>query len=374
MKHDLGLTFGEIFDGDFDAFRNQLQDIQQFRKGRQESEKWVQNLRFLDVSKVPDLEHLDQEPSRKRKRVAGNRKGLGQRTDSGVRSSAVIPIVTRELGTAPYIAVSWRWPTEQQPPNHNGRSSFDYRIRRPGSNQKLLKSAFSDHYLERVIKFAHKYDIENIWIDTESIYQREGDQKQYPNDQQLGVQIMDVVYSQSTFSLALLQTSLTRQSELDLLSNLLTRSVFVDENDKDNPELKPEFDPLMLQKLILKILSDDRWSRGWIFQEDHLSSDRMTLLIPHAEHLNKDAYRDMIPGELEIDLARFRQAVTMFCLASPEPDSKAIREILAKVKQYNIWNKRVYKAKTNSWKRSVRPWDEASSSCKSGCVLFFLQH
>jgi hypothetical protein len=46
-----------------------------------------------------------------------------------------------------------------------------------------------------------------------------------------------------------------------------------------DPVLKPDVDKMKVQMLILRILSDPRWLRGWTFQEDHLASHRLILLI-----------------------------------------------------------------------------------------------
>ena len=92
---------------------------------------------------------------------------------------------------------------------------------------------------------------------------------------------------------------------------------------------------------------------GWIFQEDHLASKNMVLLIPHSEDLEKEedfgtdpgeiqVNFGTIPGELQVNLARFRQAVTLFCISMGDEHRCPTSEILGKVKQYNIWNKRVY--------------------------------
>jgi hypothetical protein len=55
MKNDLHKTFGQIFDNDITAFRNQLIDVQHHQANRKDAEKWLQQLRFLDISNVPEL-------------------------------------------------------------------------------------------------------------------------------------------------------------------------------------------------------------------------------------------------------------------------------------------------------------------------------
>jgi hypothetical protein len=248
-------------------------------------------------------------------------------------------------GRCRYIAVSWRWSTAEDTPlpdpdGYPATTSFDYYIERRGCIPH--KSDFPDHYLERVIRFARAQHIEtfNIWIDKESIYQREGDDAK---DLELGVQIMDVVYGHSTHSVGLLSTALMYQEEIDLLGALLSTSLFVEPIDERSPELKRNIDPSDVADLILHIIRDPRFDRGWIFQEDHLASKKMVLLIPHPVHLKKawHSHFGTIPGELQVDLARFRQVVTLFCMSVGD-DYWSTSEIIGKVKQYNLWNRRVY--------------------------------
>ena len=114
-----------------------------------------------------------------------------------------------------------------------------------------------------------------------------------------------------------------------------------------------------------RILSDSRWSRGWIFQEDHLASDRMRLLIPYSKRLNTDArVYDFggLPGNLVVKLTHFRKAVTMFCLANGGIEHRwPVNEMLGKAKQYNIYNRRLSKVQSQQRKiRKVSVWVEGN--------------
>ncbi len=351
MRNDLDRTFGEIFNDDISALRAQLIDIQQHQADRQDSEKWVRRLRFLDVSRVPKLKTRHKQKNEH-------------------KAEQIIPITRRkdDDGDVQYIAVSWRWVGRNAvtPYGCETQTTFDYRIQRPG-DEKPHKSDFPDWYMERVILFAQSINITNVWIDTECIYQRSHDP---PNDKQLGVQIMDVVYGDSAASVGLLTTGIIHQDEVESLAAILDKSIFVDPKDKIHPKLKSDVDTQRLQLIILRVLSDPRWSRGWIFQEDHLASAVMTLLIPHAENIKKGHEYDFgdILGELQVNIAEFRQAVTMFCLACSEDEGRwPLSEILGKAKQYNIWNKRVYTAAPNPQDRHpVRLWSDSSNLHRGG--------
>ncbi|KAH7080170.1 hypothetical protein BKA63DRAFT_531165 [Paraphoma chrysanthemicola] len=208
--------------------------------------------------------------------------------------------------------------------------------------------------------FAQEKEIAKLWIDKECIYQRKEDRIQYPNDHAHGVQIMDVVYGESTCSVGLLSTPLTSRVEVETLAALLERKIFTSWNGTDVPKLRPFVRIRDVQWVLLHILSDPRWSRGWIFQEDHLASKGMTLLIPYSNdnQAKLPGQFGTTPGQLQVNLAGFKQTATMFCLANLESEESWPNcEILSKLKQYNIWNKRVYKTGANRGKFELgRPW------------------
>lgn len=335
MKDDLHLTFGRIFNHDHSALLNQLIDIQHHTRNRAESERWVEQLRFIDISSVPPL--IDRYDSTCVTR-------LGVQLES--TPLLVLPLNEQsEDDGSRYVAVSWRWAACDEPPpwGCDARESFEYRIKRLGKEPH--KSRFPGHYLERVILFAQEKNISKIWVDMECIYQlpEDGDK-----DRELGTQIMDAVYGTSDFSVGLLTATLIHQSEVTLLAELLSKRAFVAYRDTEAPSFRPGVKFLELQTLILRILSDPRWTRAWIFQEDHLASDRMTLLVPHAEGLSTDGLPynfGAIPGNLQVRNSAFRRAVTMFCLANNESNYRwPNTEILAKAKQYNIWNREEHRA------------------------------
>lgn len=355
MKNDLHRTFGEIFKDDIEAFRSQLLQIQKHKGDRKKSEKWVSNLRFLNISKVPDLQ-----AEKAKQELRFSQEEAKDPFFKRTVPLCEIPITEREEDNGDrYIAVSWKWPQahSQYACDNLEPPVFRYQIKRPG--QKPHPSSFPNHYMDRVVRFAQSAKVKRLWIDRECIYQMQGDDQE---DKELGVQIMDVVYGDSYHSVGLLTVELLDQHEIDLLSDLLAKSLFTDSRDTENPQLQPGTDISAVQILILRILSDPRWSRGWIFQEDHLASERMILLVPCSEQLNKgDKYPfGNIPGEIKIKLKDFRQAVTMFCLASADNQRRwPNSEILEKVKQYNIYNKRIYSVSSGSQgPQHIQSWED----------------
>ena len=359
MKYDLDSTFGEIFDDDPKAFLDQLIDIQKYQASRDESERWAKRLRFIDISSVPDL--TKENPSRSLSYSHDCQTMLSGRT-----KPLILPLLEQEDEDekVPYMAVSWKWTKGKQFPQWGCdiRESFNYMIQRPGKEPH--KSKFPDHYLERVIMYAQSEGIDRLWIDKECIYQEPGDD---PKDLNLGVQIMDVVYGESTLSVGLLTTPLMRQNEINLLAELLSGTIFQNPNDTEKPTYKwhttLKHKILETQMLILRLLNDSRWSRGWIFQEDHLSSDRMTLLIPYTDNLkieNDLVSFGTLQSNLCVKLTAFQKAVTMFWMASHENRHRwPFSEMLRKAKQYEIYNKDFYSHERDPRnKHGVRLWTD----------------
>ncbi|KAG9188339.1 hypothetical protein G6011_02262 [Alternaria panax] len=228
-------------------------------------------------------------------------------------------------GETPYIAVSWKLIELKHEVLYDDPKQpvFDYKIKRPGAN-------------------SHKSDFPGPYMDRECIYQRPGDERMWPDDKEHGVQIMDEVYGDSDYLVGLLTMELAHQLEIGLLLELLQGHLYINPENKDTPKLRSEVDVTAVQILVLRILSDPRWSRGWIFQEDHLASNRMTLLMPRPQDIRIDCDYDIgdIIGELQINLKDLRQNVTMFYLACIEERQRwPNTEIIGKVKQYNTCNK-----------------------------------
>jgi hypothetical protein len=168
MQNDLHKTFGEIFKGDIHAFRKQLLEIQEHRCDRKKSEEWVANLRFLDISQVPEFEA---ENSKQHRRFA--RAELKDALRGRKVPSHEIRITRREDddGEDKYIAVSWRWlqPRPESIFDIGDPSAFHYQIKRP--DERPFESDFPDHYMDRVVRFAQSKNITKLWIDKECIYQ-----------------------------------------------------------------------------------------------------------------------------------------------------------------------------------------------------------
>jgi hypothetical protein len=247
-----------------------------------------------------------------------------------------VPLTRRheDDGREPYIAVSWRW----NDPSDQNTAAYEYYIQRPGKSPH--RSTVPDLYLDRAIAFAQAHETGLIWIDKECIHQEE-------RDREVGIQAMDLVYGESKLSLGLLLATVETQWQFNCLSKLLSKDVFVKNPkvDKFKPKIK-ESDIHGIVEVLQIILSDERWKRSWIFQEDHCASVRMTLLVRCPGFLRKEEPFTRgefnfgnIPGELQIRSDLLRKTATRFDRACKERGYELDASMLAFVRQYTIWDK-----------------------------------
>jgi hypothetical protein len=319
---DTDVTLSQIHGGRFSNLVNQLIILQDHTISREPAEEWVARLRFLAIDDMDE----DDGRARKRRRLSGG-------SETPHHPVRTIPLAERheDDGTKPYIAVSWRW--NYQKPLKENMGAYEYLIQRPGKFPHSSK--VPNVCLDRAIRFAQTHKIRLIWIDKECIHQE--DEK----DQNLGIQAMDMVYGQSKWSLGLLMATVETQWQLDCLSKLLSKAVFV---EPKGPSFKRTIDDSVFRGIldVLRIiLSDERWQRSWIFQEDHCASTRMELLVRCSRSLHKNFGFEFgnIPGELQIPLQRLRQTSTMFYLAYEESIDECDKSLFARAWQYNIRNK-----------------------------------
>lgn len=155
---------------------------------------------------------------------------------------------------------------------------------------------------------------------------------------------MDRVYRNSKFAVGLIHKRIHTEKELESLIDLISGYCFA-KRPKHIPGFKqdiPEERISNICRVLRKILEDERWERAWIFQEDRCASGRMHYLIPCNPSLPRDGRYEYgsIPGELRVPSADFRQAATRFLLSLDIIKYPYPREILHKVMQYNIWDRR----------------------------------
>ena len=110
---------------------------------------------------------------------------------------------------------------------------------------------------------------------------------------------MDVVYQEASHPIAILETYLETQAEVDSFSSIVDFDYF-------------PFQPSEIEVLekVLDNLSADTWfTRAWTFQESTSAGASMMLLIGCGTHLNKPDVFGPTPGEIEISAWDFQNAM-----------------------------------------------------------------
>lgn len=133
------------------------------------------------------------------------------------------------------------------------------------------------------------------------------------------LQAMDLVYQLSKHPVALLARPLQIESELDLLTHILSGNLV----DSDcNFRLSRATTVHKARKalwLLREITRDIWWGRAWTFQENYRGGLRMQLLIRHDQSLERQKLHHQIfgeiPGGLCVRSVTFSKEATRLCLA-----------------------------------------------------------
>ena len=187
-----------------------------------------------------------------------------------------------------YVAISYCW--------SRGAEWFD-RYQRPDvkvlqvDGQTRTSSAPSD-VLYRTFAYAKDRNVNAIWIDQECIDQAD------PIDKENAIQAMDLVYQQSAYPIAVLESCFETQDQLDVFASVIDPGFF-------------DFEPAQIEALeeILGTLVDDQWfTRAWTLQETTSAGVSMILLIG-CPGLRKPEVFGKIDGELEVSIQDFQEGM-----------------------------------------------------------------
>ncbi|KAF4635684.1 hypothetical protein G7Y89_g2411 [Cudoniella acicularis] len=298
-----------------------LLEIQKHQFSKQQSVEWISNLECLSIPSIvgqkrrygEDGEFVEVEPL---KMVLGRRK--------------INPV--KNFKERDYVAVSWAW--EPEPEEELAVGSYLIESRGEGGGQQL-PSNVRDIVLERVIKYANCTRCNLFWIDRICINQDDEEELE------IATQAMDLVYSLSQKSLAIINRHIRTDKDLNILTEFMMGR-FVDFKG----DLSMLHKAGMALELIEWLTSAGWWMRAWTFQEDYKASVNMVLLISHDPALEqlKRSKRifEIVPGELCVNSADFRAEVTKFCQAyqhffrSNSEDVKICSKILERAGKYTI--------------------------------------
>ena len=150
-----------------------------------------------------------------------------------------------------------------------------------------------------------------IWIDQECLPQpKEDSPQEHKDEQELGVQAMDVVYSRACITAGLLSASITRQEQMDAVATLQSFALMNSESDvtwEGVREVPPitDISRLLNHTLdFLEIVSANRWyTRAWVAQEALSAGEMLVLLLPLGAGISYECLLELgEPEELELPL------------------------------------------------------------------------
>ncbi|KAL9034509.1 MAG: hypothetical protein Q9180_005365 [Flavoplaca navasiana] len=242
MDPDTHRSFGEIWEQSGEAFQTALLEIQECTTQRKEELEWLHRMRFL----APILDFSDEEfeqvscsyslPTTRSLAVSSfftvsttrnNCKCSRAPTFKGYERQFRLTAPGEFDGCSHYVAISYCW---HRRPHQDGfvvSRDESYSIETK-DGVKAGKAPFD--VIDRAVAFAAIHHAGLIWIDQEVIDQTD------PTDVAQGIQVMDMVYERSSYPLAILDTKIRSQAELDTLHHILSEShsIATTNDDEDN--------------------------------------------------------------------------------------------------------------------------------------------
>ncbi|KAG9231874.1 heterokaryon incompatibility protein-domain-containing protein [Amylocarpus encephaloides] len=278
-------------------------------------------------------------------------------------SVASEPRIQGELGRAQingfqrsdYVAVSYTW----NPSGTEDKTGGGYIVESRDS-YGAITSKVRDCVFDRVINYLRYVNSDLFWIDKEGINQEDREEKA------AAVEVMDLVYSHSRHSVALLSTSIDTLEDFSILIKILRGELVRDqESGQDATSNTSQENFWKAVQLLKRITSDSWWTRAWTFQEDYRAATKMTLLIPHSrclEAAKRDA-DDLLgntTGELCISSVTFREQATKLCrLTHPgetEEQTNARNFVLKKAAEYKTTLRETDLDGNHTIRRSMSPY------------------
>lgn len=186
-----------------------------------------------------------------------------------------------------YAAVSYCWPVPEK--DEHGEPIMipsTYQVRDLDGTVRLSRA--QDNVLDRAVEFARLAGMRMIWIDQECLPQpTESSPQEQKDEQQLGVQAMDIVYNRAIVTAGLISTKITSQEQILAVSTLLSFELdeFKGEARWEGSGPAPSLPDLaqLVQHAVdlLDIVNADRWyTRAWVSQEALVAGEMLVLVLP----------------------------------------------------------------------------------------------
>ena len=224
-----------------------------------------------------------------------------------------------------YLALSYTW----EPSDYEAHEAKSYVIQRPfGQSPPFELSPVRDVVFDRVIKYMHAVGVNYFWIDRHSIEQETMcDQPDCSHElcirKRDAMHVVDLVYKESNYPVALLGMVVESASDLILFHDLLGGQLTVKSApDGEYYSIRAGKDKQAKETLqLLKCVTSDLWwTRAWTFQENYRGGNRMQLLMRHSPSLEIEKQLHSvvfgcIEGELRFNSAHFSEEATKLCQA-----------------------------------------------------------
>ncbi|KAI3326493.1 hypothetical protein HD806DRAFT_409604 [Xylariaceae sp. AK1471] len=246
------------------------------------------------------------------------------------------------FGYGKFVAVSYPWEPSDYKENRKRRYKVQDR-----SGKWFYPSRVRDCVWDRTFKYMHAHDIKLLWVDRQSIPQKECKVDCGHTTCKLkraAMQTMDLVYKLSDHPIALLENRMCSLDDLVILVTVLNGKLVKGNGKTRHFRLSEAASLDEAQKalrLLITITKDRWWTRAWIFQENYVAWRKMTLLIRHSPDLETrkrehSALLGVIPGELCIKSDNFHHQVTRLCLALRMHEVKGIDQVLNTTGEYRL--------------------------------------
>lgn len=183
-----------------------------------------------------------------------------------------------------YAAISYCWPEPQQDEQGNlVMGERTYQVRDIDGKTRLNRAL--DDVLDRAVDFAISCGVRMIWIDQECLPQpNEKSPQEQKEDQQLGIQAMDIVYNRASVTGGLISTQVTDQAQLDAVYMLTN---FRAEDVRGGMRWVGDTPPPVINHQILNHVLDflemvgrDRWyTRAWVVQEALCAGTKLLIAL-----------------------------------------------------------------------------------------------
>ncbi|CAH0050470.1 unnamed protein product [Clonostachys solani] len=175
-----------------------------------------------------------------------------------------------------FVAVSYCWPVpEIDDEGQIIQEERHYQVR--DLDGKIRENRALDDVIDRAVDVANTFGLRMIWIDQECLPQpTEGSPQQDWDEQQIGVQAMDILYSRAMVTAAFHSLELTSQAQVDALRFAI---------DHDDGQGGMHSFTHVLD--FLDDVSRDRcYERAWVVQESLSASNRLFLVFRRAPGIN----------------------------------------------------------------------------------------